>query len=293
MTTTDDRPATDAPPKLPLEPSDHILGSIAAVMDQVRGFPKSGEMRVGYGNNSRVQYNFQRWDDMVKALGDAFRTHGVATQTVVLEVDRYRFERTKDNGQIQLWIHTSARVRFVFTSLEDGSTFTVEAAGEALDNSDKGINKAITAAYKNACKVAFMLSAEDDSDPDASRPEPTGERVRNAPRNGQAPPTTQPPPEPVWQYVENAARQVMEQNPEPSRVAFAEQAKRSIALAKTTGDLAELAQWVLNKGAMQVTVDNVPLPHRFLSARSTLPVGPVSRQQQPAPQEPPPEHGGY
>jgi hypothetical protein len=282
MTTTDERPA-DAPPKPEQDGTEHVLAAIREVMAQVRGFAKTGEMRVGYGQNAKVQYHFQKWDDMADAIGKAFRDQGIATQTVIREVDRYRFDKTKQNGDVQLWVHTSVQVRFVFTSLVDGSTFTVESAGEALDNSDKGVNKAITAAYKNACKVAFTLSTADDGDPDASRPEPTGERVRNA-QNGQ--PQHQPPPEPVWQRVERTARGQSEPDPEPSRVEIATRVKASLGNAHTSGDLAKLAEWAEGKGCLATDVDGNMLARWFMSTLGTLPVGPPTERQQTQQQAP-------
>jgi hypothetical protein len=316
MTQLDDRPATgdaEVPADLPAMPGAHIYRAIREVMAEVRGFPKTGEMLQGYGRNAKVQYTFQRWDDMAAALGASFRTHGIATRTVVTNVDRYRFNKTKDNGQVTMWTQTLVVATFVFVSLVDGSELTVDSVGEALDSSDKGVNKAITAAYKNACKVAFTLSTEDDQDPDASRPVAVGERVRNAPRQSgqpQQPPTQhQPPPEPVWAQVQQLASGQSEFDPEPSRLEIARKGADSIPKAKTSGDLAQLAAWYIAKGAMSTEVDGVMLARRFMAALGTLPVGPSSRDagtptrqdsqqgtarwaDRPAVQEPS-GHGGY
>jgi hypothetical protein len=318
MTVLDNRPTTgdpEVPADLPAMPGAHIYRALREVMAEVRGFPKTGQMLSG-GRNPRVQYTFQRWDDMAAALGAAFRTHGVATRTVISNVDRYRFEKSNYEGKPQLWTQTSVVASFIFVSLVDGSELPVDSAGEALDNSDKGVNKAITAAYKNACKVAFTLSTDDDQDPDATRPEAVGERVRNAPRqNGQPqqpqqPPTQhQPPPEPVWAQVQQLASGQSEFDPEPSRLEIARKGADSIPKAKTSGDLAQLAAWYIAKGAMSTEVDGTMLARRFLAALGTLPVGPPSRDagtpmrqdgqqgtarwaDRPAVQEPS-DHGGY
>lgn len=305
---------TEAPP--PPATGPHILRAIRAVMAEVRGFPKTGEMLQGYGRNARVQYTFQKWDDMAAALGASFRTNSIATQVKIANVDRYRFEKTNRDGNPVMWTQTAVVAMFEFVSLVDGSTLPVESAGEALDNSDKGTNKALTAAYKNACKIAFTLGTEDDQDPDSTRPEAVGERVRNAPAaNGQQAqqrPAQQPAQQAVdpreqatWGAVENAARQNPEPNPEPSRLEIATRAAKSIELARTTGDLAELAAWALGKGVLPTVVAGVPVAHRMLAARATLPAGPPSPRQ-PAPPQPdqahwagqpavqePPDHGGY
>jgi ERF superfamily len=278
MTTTADTPTTteDAPPKPPLANGDHVLSAIRAVMRDVIGIAKSGEMRQEYGRDrGQVQYTFQRFEDMADAVGKSFRAHGVATQTLVTEKGYHHWDKPKQTGGSTMWTACMVTVRYVFTSLEDGSTFTVEACGEGSDSSDKATNKAMTSALKNAYRQAFTLSTRDDGDPDASRPEIPGEQPRNAPQNGHQ---HQPPPEPVWQQVEQIARGQSEQNPEPSRVEVATKAMRSIPNARTTGDLARLADWAYSTGCLATDVDGNMLARRFMSARGTLPVGPSQHE---------------
>lgn len=277
MTQIDDRPA--APAKPPLEREDQILTAITKVMADVIGIAKAGEMRQGTGINARVQYNFQRYEDMAAAVGKAFREHGVATQTVLTGTPNiHHFDKPTQSGKT-LWTWIQLTMRFVFTSLVDGSTFTVEAVGEGLDSSDKATNKAMTSAYKNALRIAFTLSTGDD-DPDASRPQvdTPHETARNAPPNGQPGAQLDPRERAVWDAVQLAARQPAEQNTEPSRMEIANQALQMLPKCRTTGDLAAVAAWVMGKGAFQTspTQDGTTLAMRILSTRSTLPVGPRS-----------------
>jgi ERF superfamily len=282
MTTTADTPTTteDAPPKPPLANGDHVLSAVRAVMRDVIGIAKSGEMRQEYGRDrGQVQYTFQRFEDMADAVGKSFRAHGVATQTLVTAKDYHRWDKPKQGGGSTLWTSCTVTVRYVFTSLEDGSTFTVEACGEGSDSSDKATNKAMTSALKNAYRQAFTLSTRDDGDPDAHRPEIPGEQ------NGQV--QHQPPPEPAWQQVEQIARGQSEQNSEPSRVETAARVMQSARNAATTGDLAQLAEWAYGKGCLATDVDGAMLARRLLAARATLPVGPPTPrpQYQPTAQE--------
>jgi hypothetical protein len=303
MTQIDNRPAPAdaAPPKPSLEPNSHVLGAVRAVMTDVIGVAKAGEMRQQTGG--KVQYNFQKYDDMAAALGRAFRTHGIATQSLVLDREHYHWEKPTQSGKT-LWTWAQVTVRYVFTSLVDGSTFTTEAMGEGTDSSDKATNKAMTSSYKNALKIAFTLATGED-DPDASRPEVNTphEQARNAPPM-QGPPPSQPLADAIWGLLEQVAAQPPEQNSEPSRLQIAQQAANSIPKCQTTGDLSLLAQWASGKGALAAPVDGLPLAARFLGARGTLrPGGPsrAAKQTDPPPDDArasyappePPDHGGY
>lgn len=308
MTQTDNRPMTadEAPPKPELAPGSHVLEAIRAVMTDVIGVAKAGEMRQQRGGT--VQYTFQKYDDMAAVLGKAFRTHGVGTQSLVLDREHYHWEKPTPSGKT-LWTWVQVTVRYVFTSLVDGSTFTTEAMGEGTDSSDKATNKAMTSSYKNALKIAFTLATGED-DPDASRPEVNTpfEQTRNAPAQAtQGPPPSQPMADAIWGLLERVAAQPPEQNSEQSRLQIAQQAASWIPKCQTTGDLSLLAQWAAGKGALAAAVDGMPLAARFLGARGTLRQGPPSRaakQTDPppsthddarasyAPPEPP-DHGGY
>jgi hypothetical protein len=273
--TTIEQP-TDAPPKPPLVAGEHVLTAVREVMAEVIGIAKAGEMK----QRGQTQYTFQKYDDMAAAVGKAFRSAGVATQTVLAgppNVDHW--EKSTQNGKTT-WTWVQVTMRFVLTSLVDGSTFTVESVGEGLDSSDKATNKAMTGAYKNALKIAFTLSTADDGDPDATRPEATGETVRNAPQNGQ--PQYQPSAAEMamWRSVETIAQQPPEQNSEPSRMENARQVLERIPVCATTGDLATLARWAVGKGALLADTGNgTTLAQRILAARGTLPIGPATPRQ--------------
>lgn len=153
--------------------SAHIFAAIKAVMAEVRGVAKSGEMKTNPRSNE-VQYNFQRYEDMAEKIGAAFRANEVMTQSIVLDKGRDQWDKTNEYGKVTRWTSAWVLKRFLFTSLVDGTSVQVEAIGEGADSSDKAFNKAQTAAYKVAFKEAFTLSTKDDVDPDTARPEIPG-----------------------------------------------------------------------------------------------------------------------
>lgn len=62
--------------------------------------------------------------------------------------------------------HVALRVAFTLTSVEDGSSHTVEAYGEALDAGDKATTKAMSAAYKSAMVQTFCIPVCGSEDAD-------------------------------------------------------------------------------------------------------------------------------
>lgn len=178
--TTTDTPATEA--------VAHIYHAMRVIMAEVRGVPKTGELK----NRSGVlQYHYQRYEDMAERVGDACRDHLVFPQSEVKELRLTEWEKKGDGGYVTMWARAVVVKRFIFTSLVDGSTLTVEASGEGSDSSDKAVNKAETSALKNALRHGLLLSTRDEQDPDAERPgeELPRETVRNAR-------PTEPPPDP-------------------------------------------------------------------------------------------------
>jgi hypothetical protein len=138
-----------------------ILAAIWRVMKDVTFVAKASQYKEG-----RTEYKFRSIDDLARDLGTAFRTHGVFVQSEQLDFHSDR-ERTTNAGN--KWTTVRVKIRYRFTSLEDGSTLTFEAWGEGADTSDKATMKAHTMALKAALGQAFLLPT-DEKDPDAERP---------------------------------------------------------------------------------------------------------------------------
>lgn len=228
--------ATPAPP--------HIYAATRAIMAKVAGVPKAGEFKFS-SRDVDVAYKFQKYDDMAAALGSAFREQGVMIQASIIELTVTEWDKSKNNAT-QRNARVVIRKLFRFTSLVDGSTLEIEAAGEGADNSDKAVNKAETGALKNALKQAFLLSTGED-DPDSTRPDDTGQPV-----------------------VVNDPSQKLEQ---------ARQAVAFLDRCNTTGDVDLVYEWAGRQDLLNVPVDGLPLGARLQAAKGTLPGGPARGQQ--------------
>ncbi|MBJ8481075.1 ERF family protein [Acinetobacter pittii] len=73
-------------------------------------------------------------------------------------------EREVVKTQYSIQYQTIVTIDYTFKSAIDGSTHVVRVYGEAFDNSDKGIAKATSMAYKAACFLVFNIPVCEDPD---------------------------------------------------------------------------------------------------------------------------------
>lgn len=157
---------------IPVTAPPAILAAIWKVMRAVTSVEKGSQYAEG-----KTRYKFRSIDDLARDLGAAFRTHGVFIQSEQLE---FHTDRDRKTASGNVWTTVRAKIRYAFTSLEDGSTLTFEAWGEGADTSDKATMKAHTMALKAALGQAFLLPT-DEKDPDSQRP---GDEDYSAPVGG-------------------------------------------------------------------------------------------------------------
>ncbi len=145
----------------------HVYKAITAVM---AAMAKSG---IAKGrSNSQQGYKFRGIDDVYNALSALLAAHNLCMLPRV--VAREHVERTTKTGAALNY--TILEVEFDLVSSVDGSKHTIRTVGEAMDSADKSSNKAMSAATKYACLVAFQIPTEGDNDADAHTPEPSARR---------------------------------------------------------------------------------------------------------------------
>jgi hypothetical protein len=153
------------------EPAKHVYAAIAAV---------TGAMaREGIAKDRTAQgYKFRGIDDVYNALSPKLAEHQLCILPRVL--DRIITERPTKSGGMMFYVVLT--VEFDLVSAVDGSTHTIRTMGEAMDTSDKATNKAMSAAMKYACFMAFAIPTEGDHDSENAHHEPSP----TAPRGGPA-----------------------------------------------------------------------------------------------------------
>ena len=115
-------------------------------------------------NSQGSGYMFRGIDDVYGALAPLLAAHGLCILPRVISRD-VKEQTSKSGG---LLFYTVLLVEFDFVAKEDGSKHTVCTIGEAMDSGDKSTNKAMSAAFKYACFLAFCIPTEGDNDADSS-----------------------------------------------------------------------------------------------------------------------------
>lgn len=117
------------------------------------------------GRNLADGYDYRRMDDLLDRLAPLLASNRLNVLPRVLR--RQEFDRAAEGKSLCC---VSLHVAFELTSARDGSSVTVEAIGEAWDESDKATAKASTAAFKTAMFQLFCIPiAAEDSDQSSPR----------------------------------------------------------------------------------------------------------------------------
>lgn len=140
----------------------HVYQAIVAI---TAAMAKEG---ISKSRDNKIQgFKFRSVDDVYAAVG-----HRLAEQQLCMlprVIDRNVSERTTQKGGVSTY--TRLTVEFDMVSAVDGSMHTIRTEGEAMDSADKSTNKAMSAAFKYACFLAFQIPTEGDNDADALHPE--------------------------------------------------------------------------------------------------------------------------
>jgi hypothetical protein len=115
-------------------------------------------------HNEEADYAYRGIDDVLNALAPLLAKHRLCVLPRVLEREALR-----GRGEQRVVL----RVAFDLVSAIDGSIHVIESFGEAIDDSDKGTAKAMSAAYKAAMLQAFCVPVPHE-DADASSPRLNG-----------------------------------------------------------------------------------------------------------------------
>ena len=123
----------------------------AAINAITAEFAKSGIAKTR--TNEVDDYKYRSIDDVLDRLAPLLAKHRLCVLPRALE----RTVTERADEQNRLLLHVTLRVAFTLTSVDDGSSHSVEAYGEALDSGDKATAKAMSAAYKAAMVQTFCI----------------------------------------------------------------------------------------------------------------------------------------
>lgn len=139
-------------------PGRHVLNAMSSIQ---RAFAAEG---ISKGHRNKEQgYEFRGIDQVLERLSPLMAEHGLLIIPRTLE--RTMTEHETRNGGVRFKVVLKVLLKFVSTV--DDSVEFVEVYGEGDDSSDKGSNKALTAAYKYAVLTAFAIPIPTTVDNDA------------------------------------------------------------------------------------------------------------------------------
>jgi hypothetical protein len=161
-------------------PMPHVYQAIAQVTAVMAKEGISKERTAGAGGGGT--FRFRGIDDVYNALSTHLAAAGLCILPRVL--DRTVTERTNAKGTVVSYVVLT--VEFDLVSAVDGSKHVIRTMGEAMDTSDKATNKAMSAAMKYACLLAFQIPTEGDNDTE------NGHHERRAPAKVAAVATPEP-----------------------------------------------------------------------------------------------------
>jgi len=175
----------------------NVVLALAKIQSELGGIQKLSPIErrkagLGGGDAQGINYAYRGIDQIAAAVQPLLGKYGVAIAPMATKIEREEFTR---NGKP--WVHV--RVEFAWgiygpggpTDMIDACTF-----GEGDDNSDKGVNKATTAAYKNLLLRLFAIGDPDEDTDNFAPQEDDAPSQRTAPaRRSQG--HTEPSPAPV------------------------------------------------------------------------------------------------
>ena len=134
-----------------------VIRGIHGVMTDVGSIGKDREVTFG------EKFKYRGIDDVLGALQPLFIKHQIICLPTVLNIDRE--ERSTNAGKPVT--RTTLTVQYRFISTIDGSELEIIAMGEGLDNSDKGIGKAASTAFKTMAFQLFVIPTDEARDVEA------------------------------------------------------------------------------------------------------------------------------
>lgn len=152
-----------------------LFAKMAKVMGELSRLPKSG-------HNNFFGYDFVTDADISDALRQRLADNGLAFFASM--VDYTQTETINEKGKQA--VRTAATFEFTFACTETGESMTCRWFSEAIDNADKGLNKAATAALKYFLMKTFIISSgdvQDDTDSGDQTGSTPGKKPSSAPRD--------------------------------------------------------------------------------------------------------------
>lgn len=131
------------------------LASIAKKLCAAMKMVKRVEKR---GRNEFHRYSYAKEEDVAEEVRDAMAQAGLA---LIFDIQKMDMEErhTSKGGTTYL---TTLHIAYSLVDSEEGATYTFRMIGQAMDDQDKGVYKALTGAQKYVYLKLLMIGTGDD-----------------------------------------------------------------------------------------------------------------------------------
>ena len=138
-----------------VQPAHRIIPHVYAATAEV--LADLAAVGIGKGRtNTQQNYKFRGIDDVYNVLSGFLANRRLLILPRV--ISRSQVDRESKSGAALFY--TTVEVEYDLVSALDGSKHTTRYYGEAMDSGDKGMNKALTAAFKYMCFQMFCIPIE-------------------------------------------------------------------------------------------------------------------------------------
>lgn len=146
----------------------NIYVRVAKIANEIGAIEKN--MVVGSGVSA---YEALADVDVILKVKEAEQKYGVVSVPVKMEiVESKEIKTLNSNNSEDVYFVDVVKMIWEFVNLDRPSDkIVVESAGRGIDYGDKGLNKAITYARKNALRNAYKIGASAKEDPEATKSE--------------------------------------------------------------------------------------------------------------------------
>ena len=144
-----------------------IYETLAKINEEIKAIGKTE-------TNQTLKFKFRGIDQVLNELHTLFAKHGVTIESDIDDIKTDTWEQVTEyqNGgsKTTRWNHVHLLVTYYFVDRDGDRTRGHQVPGEAMDNTDKAVNKAMSIAMKCMLIQKFSIPTDEKKDPDYDAP---------------------------------------------------------------------------------------------------------------------------
>lgn len=154
-------PETIAPAPIPVNDGRYVAAKILKLREKVKTITAS-KMETG-----KFSYNYLSENALTNALRPVMQELGLVVIPVSSSIETECYDTGLDrDGNPRKVLLSQAKFYYRIVDTETGDNIEIVSIGAGSDNTDKGVNKASTCAFKNMLRSLGMFPSPERDDPD-------------------------------------------------------------------------------------------------------------------------------